>query len=127
GDPAEYFYGTAFVDMLSQLRDSGQWEPINNKIAIVAGSFPYSQVVAQAIVEAAPGQGWEVAFGPETVAVPTTEWGSVISRVREANVAAIANTHFFASDIAAFTTQFTSNPTNSLLWFPFGALFKAFT
>lgn len=127
GDPAEYFYGTAFVDMISQLRDSGQWEPINNKIGIVAGSFPYSQVVAQGIVEAASAQGWEVAFGPETVAVPTTEWGPVISAVRSANVAAIANTHFFAGDIAAFTKQFVANPTNSLLWMPFGGLLKAFT
>lgn len=127
GDPAEYYYGTAFVDMISQLRDSGKWTPINNKIAIVAGSFPYSQVVAQGIVEAAPRQGWEIAFGPETVAVPTTEWGPVVASLRNANVAAIANTHFFAGDIAAFTSQFVARPTNSLIWFPFGALLNAFT
>jgi len=127
GDPAELFYGTAFVDMISHLRDSGQWVPINNKIGIVAGSFPYSQVVAEGIVEAAAEQGWEIGFGPETVAVPTTEWGPVVSGLRAANCAAIANTHFFAGDIAAFTKQYVANPTNSLIWMPFGGLLQAFT
>lgn len=127
GDPAEYWYGEAFIDMCSILRDTGQWRPQNNKIAIVAGSLPYSSVVAEGIIEAASKQGWEVAFGPEVVSIPTTEWGPVLAKVREANVAAIANTHFFPGDIAAFQMQFAQNPTNSLVWFPFGALLQAFT
>lgn len=126
-NPAEYFYGTAYIQTLSYLRDSGQWTPQNNKIAFIAGSSPYSIVIANAMVEAAPEYGWEVAFGPEIVKTPTTEWGPVLAKIREVNPAAFANTHFYPGDIAQCQIQFMQNPINALVYYQYGVLLKAFT
>jgi branched-chain amino acid transport system substrate-binding protein len=124
-DPAEYWYGPGYITMLADLRDSGVWKPHNNKIAIIVGSIPYSIVIADAMKVAAGEKGFEVAFS-EVVQTPTTEWGPVLAKVRQVNPAAIANTHFFAGDIAQCQLQFVENPTNSLFYYQYGALQKDF-
>lgn len=124
-DPAEYWYGPGYIHMLADLRDSGQWKPENNKIAIIVGSIPYSIVIANAMKEAAAEKGFEVVFD-EVVQTPTTEWGPVLSKIRKLKPAAIANTHFFAGDIAQCQLQFAENPTNSLFYYQYGALQKDF-
>jgi len=124
-DPAEYWYGAGYITMLADLRDFGAWTPPNNKIAIIVGSIPYSIVIANAMKDAAPGKGFEVVFD-EVVQTPTTEWGPVLAKVRKINPAAIANTHFFAGDIAQCQLQFSQNPTNSLFYYQYGALQKDF-
>ncbi len=126
-NPAEVFYGVTYMNLLAWLRDSGQWKPQNNKVAIISGSSPYSIVIANAMVEVAPEYGWEIAFGPEIVKTPTTEWGPVLAKVREVYPAAIANTHFYPGDIAQCQIQFTQNPTNSLIYYQYGVLLKAFS
>jgi branched-chain amino acid transport system substrate-binding protein len=124
-DPAEYWYGAGYVTALADLRDQGVWDMPNNKLALIIGSIPYSVVVANAMKDAAPGAGFEVAFD-EVVQTPTTEWGPVLSKVRKINPGAIANTHFFAGDIAQCQVQFVENPTNSLFYYQYGALLKSF-
>ena len=104
-DPAEYFYGVGFPVMLDRLRKSGKWTPANNKIALITGSLPYSIVISNAIKDTAPKFGFEVAF-EEVVPVPTSEWGSVLNKVRALQPAVIANTHFFPGDIAQCQVQF---------------------
>jgi branched-chain amino acid transport system substrate-binding protein len=41
-DPPETYYGSGYVTFLSQLADSGQWTPKNNKIDIVRGDTAYN-------------------------------------------------------------------------------------
>ncbi len=124
-DPAEYWYGAGYITMLADLRDSGVWTPQNNKVAIIVGSIPYSIVIADAMKDAAAEKGFEIAFS-EVVQTPTTEWGPVLSKIRQIDPAAIANTHFFAGDIAQCQLQFVENPTNSLFYYQYGALQKDF-
>ena len=124
-DPAEYWYGPGFVKSLGDFRDSGQWKPHNNEVALIVGSIPYSIVIANAMKEYAPKSGLKIVFS-EVVQTPTTEWGPVLAKVRKLNPAAIANTHFFAGDIAQCQLQFAANPTNSLLYYQYGALQKDF-
>lgn len=125
-DPAEYYYGAGLPVLLDGLRKSGKWKPANNKIALVTGSLPYSIVISNAIRETAPKYGFEVSF-EEVVPVPTTEWGPVLNKVRAEEPAVIANTHFYPGDIAQCQVQFMQNPTNSLVYYQYGALLKAFS
>ncbi len=125
-DPAEYYYGVGLPVMLDRLRRSGVWKPANNKIALITGSLPYSIVISNAIRDTAPKYGFEVSF-EEVVPVPTTEWGAVLNKVREQSPAFIANTHFYPGDIAQCQVQFIQNPTNSLFYYQYGPLLKAFS
>lgn len=125
-DPAEYYYGVGLPVMLDLIRKGGVWKPENNKIALVTGSLPYSIVISNAIRETAPKYGFEVSF-EEVVPVPTTEWGAVLNKVRAEPPAVIANTHFFPGDLAQCQVQFLQQPTNSLFYYQYGPLLKAFS
>ncbi len=127
GDPAEYWYAPGYLKFISWLRDSGVWKPRNNKLALISGSSPYSIVIVNGIKELAKDYGWEIAMGPEFVATPTNEWGPALQKVREADPAAICNTHFIAPEIAACQNQFMQNPTDSLMYYQYGPILKAFT
>lgn len=124
-DPAEVWYGRNFPVLLGYLRDSGLWTPPNNKIAVISGSSPYSIVIANEIENTAAESGFEVVF-KEIVPTPTTEWGPVLSKVRDLEPAAIANTHYYPGDIAQCQIQFTRNPTKSLVFYQWGALLRSF-
>ncbi|GAB5471135.1 MAG: hypothetical protein Kilf2KO_41650 [Rhodospirillales bacterium] len=124
-DPAEYWYGPGYITSLGDLRDEGLWKPHNNEIAIIIGSIPYSIVIADAMKATAGDRGFVVSFS-EVVQTPTTEWGPVLAKIRQVNPAAIANTHFFAGDLAQCQLQFTENPINSLMYYQYGALQKDF-
>lgn len=126
GNPAEYWYGQGFVKFLSWLRDSGQWKPENNRLAIISGSKPYSIVIANAMAGAATQFGWTVGFGPKIVPTPRTDWRDVLDEARSGDPAVIANTHFYASDLASFQCQFMERPSNSLIYLQYGAMHRSF-
>lgn len=125
-DPAEYWYGQGFMKFLSWLRDTDQWRPESNRIAIISGSRPYSIVTANAMRSAAHDFGWQIVFGPEIVKTPTTEWSAAIERARESRPAVLANTHFYAGDIAHFQKQFRQNPMNCLVYLQYGGMHQTF-
>jgi branched-chain amino acid transport system substrate-binding protein len=126
GNPAEYWYGQGFVKFLSWLRDTGQWKPDNNRLAIISGSKPYSIVIANAMVGAAAQFGWNVSFGPSIISTPRTDWRDVLDEARAGDPAVIVNTHFYASDLASFQRQFMERPTNSLVYLQYGAMHQSF-
>lgn len=125
-DPAEYWYGQGFIKFLSWLRDSGQWQPASNRLAIISGSRPYSIVTANAMKSVAADFGWQVVFGPEIVRTPTTDWRAAIERARETRPAVLANTHFYAGDIAHFQLQFMKNPMDCLVYLQYGGMHQTF-
>ena len=125
-DPAEVYYGYGLPVMLDRIRSQGLWKPENNKIALITGSLPYSIVISNAIRDNAAKYGFEVSF-EEVVPVPTTEWGAVLKKVRDDAPAVIANTHFYPGDLAQCQVQFAQNPTNSLVYYQYGPLLKAFS
>ncbi|GLK69307.1 ABC transporter substrate-binding protein [Hansschlegelia plantiphila] len=125
-DPAEYWYGQGFIKFISWLRDTGQWRPESNRLAIISGSRPYSIVTANAMRSSAADFGWSVVFGPEIVRTPTTDWQSALDRARETRPAILANTHFYASDIAHFQRQFMKKPMNCLVYLQYGGMHQTF-
>lgn len=125
-DPPEYWYGSGFMKFAAWLRDTGQWKPRNDRIAIISGSRPYSIVIANAMASAAPDFGWRVAFGPKIVRSPTVQWRPVLDEVHAADPAIIANTHFYAGDLAAFQRQFLERPINALVYLQYGAMHESF-
>lgn len=126
GDPSEYWYGPGWLRFAAHLRDSGQWKPRNNKLALIAGSSDYSINVIRAAEKTAAQFGWEIVMGPEIVKTPATEWGPVLSKLREADPALLLHSHLAAGDIAQFMIQFRQQPTETLIYFPWGPLQAAF-
>ncbi len=125
-NPAEYWYGQGFVKFLSWLRDTGQWVPESNRISIISGSKPYSIVIANAMASAAGRFGWTVCCGPRIVPTPTSDWGAALAEALADEPAVIANTHFYAADLASFQKEFVRKPRNSLVYLQYGAMHQTF-
>ena len=126
GDPAEYWYGPGWLRYAAHLRDSGKWTPANNKLALVSGSSPYSITIINAAQQTAADFGWDLVFGPEIIQTPTTQWGPVLAQLRDINPALLLHSHLYAGDIANFMIQFRHNPTQTLIYFPWGPLLAPF-
>lgn len=124
-DPAEAWYGKGLLDFLKGLTESGQFDPANRKLALVQGSGSYGIVIGSGIKENAAEYGWEISM-TETAAYGTTEWGPVISKIRNDPPGVIAFTHWVPQDLAQFMLQFAPNPTNSLVYMQYGPSIAAF-
>lgn len=124
-DPAEIYYGIAYLQYMKLLIDTGQFTPPNNKIAVVTGPIAYSINIANAIRDGAKEHGFEVSLF-ESVQAPTTEWGPTLAKLREDPPGMIAITHFFPQDQAQFMLQFMNEPTKSLVYMQYGASLAAF-
>lgn len=126
GNPADYWYGQGFIKLLSWLKDTGQWSPASNRLAIISGSRPYSIVIANAMRAVAADFGWETAFGPEVVEIPRTDWQDVLERARRCDPAVLINTHLYQHDLAHFQRQFLQNPMRCLVYLQYGGLHSSF-
>lgn len=127
GDPAEYWYGQGFIKFLSWLRDSGQWEPRNNRIAIISGNKPYSVVIANAMASASPQFGWDLVRRPLVVRSAKQDWDATLDDIRGLDPAVLATTQFYSGELARFQLKFMENPLPCLLYLQYGALHKTFT
>lgn len=123
--PSEVYYGFAYLNYIKTLEDSGQFIPVNKKIAIVTGPIQYSINIANSIQEEAAKYGYEISLY-ETVEAPTNDWGPTLAKLREDEPGFIVVTHFFPGDQAQFMKQFLTNPTNSLVYLQYGASLAAF-
>jgi branched-chain amino acid transport system substrate-binding protein len=117
--PTNVWYGRGFPRVVDQLVESGQFEPRNKTIAIVAASDPYGLGIGNEVRTAMEKYGWRVSLFQKVVA-PVSEWGPVLARIRRDPPDIIFNTDVSVPDIAAFVKQFASNPTNSLVYGQYG-------
>lgn len=125
-DPADYWYGQGFIKFISWLRDSGQWRPDNNRIAVISGAKPYSIVIANAMASVARQFGWQIAFGPRIVTTPVADWRGVIDEARACNPSVLVNTHFYAGDLAQFQNQLMEAPIKAIVYLQYGAMHHSF-
>lgn len=126
-DPAEYWYGQGFIKFLSWLRGSGQWQPANNRIAIVSGPKPYSIVIANAMMHAAEEFGWAPVFRPRIMRRLPADWRPLLEEIRAEKPSVLAMTHFHSGDLARFHLQFMNDPLPTLLYLQYGALHRTFS
>lgn len=121
-DPPETFYGSGYVTFLTQLAESGQWTPKNNKIDIVRGDTAYNKNIAQATVEAidASGGAWELGEIIDITA-GTKDWAPVLQKLAANDAGSIMIDHWIGAELASFSQQFAANPVEgSLVYLQYG-------
>lgn len=121
-DVPEVWYGTGFIRFMSDLRDSGQWTPKNNKVHIVQGQISYTQLISQATQReiAASNGGWEVAAVTD-IQFPVQDWAPIIRALQETDAGAIMIDHWIAAELAAFAQQYAVDPVpGALVYLQYG-------
>jgi branched-chain amino acid transport system substrate-binding protein len=90
----------------------------NKKVFIINEDDHWSHVIADVYEKVSTEDGWEV-VGKETVAVGAVEWGGILTKIRATKPAIIMAIAISTKVEASFINQFLTNPTQSLLHFPF--------
>jgi branched-chain amino acid transport system substrate-binding protein len=132
GDPAKYGnmfqvfpieaeYGKRAWQGIIQFQDKYTYP--NNKIAILHGDLEWDLNYTKAVADEAQKAGWTVVMN-ETFPYGTTDWGSILTKIRAEKPAAIVCSVLSVSDISSFVKQFMENPSPSLLDISYMVVFK---
>jgi branched-chain amino acid transport system substrate-binding protein len=117
--PTEVWYGPGFIQFMQRLIDAGAWEPSSETAAIVTSNDPYSISIARTVRSGIEELGWEVTTY-EQVTAPLTEWGPVLSKIRQNPPGLIFHADYIPGDLASFQQQFRSDPSPSLMYQQYG-------
>lgn len=115
GDPTEEWYGPGFVVLVSDLINSGAWEPSAKSLFVVTSNDPYSLNIAKTFQDGMQKQGWK-SEGFEEFTVPQADWTGVLVKIRAANPGIVFFSDYTAGDEASFMKQFIQSPTKSLVY-----------
>ncbi|MBE7553061.1 MAG: ABC transporter substrate-binding protein [Anaerolineales bacterium] len=120
-DPAEIWYGGGFALWLDQLVADGKYElPAGKTAFILAADDPYGTVIANSFEEAITKLGWEV-IGKETVSAGnTSDWGPVLSTVRDNPPSVLFSSDYNPADDAAMAQQLAADPIPCLVYQQYG-------
>lgn len=119
-DPPETFYGAGFPAFLEQLKASGAWKPINNKVHIVREQIAYTQTISKATEAALKGSSFELAKVTD-IQFPVQDWGPVLQDIRKTGAGVVMVNHWVAAELAAFAKQFSANPLpGALVYLQYG-------
>jgi branched-chain amino acid transport system substrate-binding protein len=110
--PVEAEYGKRAWEGMVQFQDKYTYP--NNKIAILHGDLEWDLNYTAAVAAEAEAAGWQVVLN-ETFPYGTTDWGSILTKIRAEQPAAIVCSVLSVADISSFVKQFMENPTPSLL------------
>lgn len=120
-DPNEEWYGSGFVLWMESLITSGAFEPPAGKTAaILAGDDPYGAFIAQNFEEKAQELGWEITTKESFTAGNVTDWGPLLSGVRDQPPSLLFTTSYNPADNAALSQQWSANPLPSLVYQQYG-------
>ncbi|WP_136660455.1 ABC transporter substrate-binding protein [Nitratireductor sp. XY-223] len=115
-DVAETWYGSGFIKFLSNLKESGQWTPKNNKVHIVQEQIAYTQVISKATQDAIAASGGEWELGAVTdIQFPVQDWSPVMRALKETDAGIIMIDHWVAAELAAFAQTFAVDPVEGAL------------
>jgi branched-chain amino acid transport system substrate-binding protein len=119
--PIEAEYGKRAWQGMVQFEDKYTYP--NKKIAILHGDLEWDLNYTAAVAAEAKAAGWEVVLN-ETFPYGTTDWGSILTKIRAEKPAAIVCSVLSVADISSFVKQFMENPTPSLLDISYMVVFK---
>lgn len=97
----------------------------NKKIALITMVRSYNDRISKRFREIAEDSEWEIVVDEKTPS-GTVEWGSVLTKIRQAKPAIIFFNDHVPTDEVAFLEQFHNNPTKSLLLIQYGPSNPAF-
>ena len=107
-------YQRTFLNFFDWLAQEGIWRPRNKTMYIVHSDFVWDADWAKVMRPEAEKRGWKV-VGFDLMPINTVDWSPVLSKIRAANPDVIVHADLIPADAGTFTSQFTANPTKSLL------------
>ncbi|MCL4303637.1 MAG: ABC transporter substrate-binding protein [Anaerolineae bacterium] len=120
-DPAEIWYGGGFAFWLEQMVAEGKYElPAGKTAAILAESSTYGTVIANSFEEAITNMGWEVTAKESFLGGSVSDWGTLLSSVRDNPPSVLFSSDYNPADGAALAQQLAADPMPTLVYMQYG-------
>ena len=119
-DPNDTQYGKGFALFLDNLVKSGQYKPKEKTAAILYGNDAYDTWIAQNFEETAKSLGWTITNKADFTAGQVTDWGPLLSKIRDNPPAIIFNTDYVPAECASLAKNIAANPMPTLLYEQYG-------
>lgn len=120
-DPNDTWYGGGFALWLDKLVKAGTYSPKAKTAALLSGDDPYDKTIADSFEKKIKELGWTLSGERQAFSAgKVSDWGPMLSRVRENPPAILFTTTFSPADNAAMAKQFAANPLPSLVYQQYG-------
>ena len=117
GDP----YGAIDFEVAQQL----PYQYPNKKLAVIKADYEWDIEYANGFRDRAVENGWEIVMD-EVVPYGTSEWGSLLVKLRAPNPSLIVASFYSAPDLVTLFSQWSEDPTDSILCFGYGVSIPEF-
>lgn len=113
--PVEVLYGSGFAVFLEDLKASGTWKPINNKVHIIREDLAYAKNITKSAEAQLKARGKFDVVKVTDVQLQVSDWGPAIQELHATGAGVIMVNHAIAADLAAFSKQYAANPVRGAL------------
>ena len=97
----------------------------NKKLAVIKADYEWDIEYANGFRDRAIENGWEIVMD-EVVPYGTSEWGSLLVNLRQANPSLIVSSFYSAPDLVTLFNQWSEEPTDSIICFGYGVSIPEF-
>jgi len=97
----------------------------NQKLAVIKADYQWDIEYANGFRDRAIENGWEVVL-EEVVPYGTSEWGSLLTKLRPENPSLIVASFYSVPDLQTLFTQWAEDPTDSIVCFGYGVSIPEF-
>ena len=118
-DPTEAWYGIGFARWMNDLIDSGTL-PGAKRTAILGADDPYGASITSYFEASIQELGWEVTAKETFTPGQVSDWGPLLSQVRQDDVTLLFTTTFSPAGNAAMAQQFVENPMPAVVYQQYG-------
>lgn len=111
--PSDANYTPRFVEVMSRLRDRGQWLPSSRRLVVVQNAFGLTDLGLARGASIAERDGWQL----ELIGFGSGEsWAKVADRIRRSEPAAVMLGHYFLGGTVDFLRSFLAAPSDTLIY-----------
>jgi branched-chain amino acid transport system substrate-binding protein len=113
--PSDVNYAPRFVEVMSELRDRGQWLPSSRRLVVVQNAFGLTDLGLARGASIADRDGWQL----DLISLDTGSggsWAIVADRIRRGEPAAVMLGHYFLGGTVAFLRSFLAAPSDTLIY-----------
>lgn len=113
--PSDVNYAPHFVEIMSELRDRGQWLPSSRQLVVVQNAFELTDFGLAQAASIAERDNWQ--FGLIGLDADTSgSWAMVADQIRCTEPAAVMLGHYFLDGTVAFLRSFLAAPSDTLIY-----------
>lgn len=118
--PPETYYGKEFIDVLTQLTQTGKWKPANQSFVSVEIDSASTNITTLDLIDYAEKRDWNLATHIK-VNHEGVNWSAVIRRIEREDPAVVILTHFLPNELISFYREFLRSGLKSLLMSIYGS------